>query len=125
MTALVGAWRLGLRHLGVRRSVRLARLTAQPFERAGCKAEPVLLARAERGAWRASRLVPGAACLHRALAVRLWLAWHGQASQVVVGFRQRGEVQGHAWLEVGEQRLFAGELETYPSVLSEQTLLGE
>lgn len=51
-------------------------------------------------AHRASRLVPGARCMHRALAGRVWLARRGVASEIVVGFRKRGVLEGHAWLEV-------------------------
>ena len=49
---------------------------------------------------RASRLIPGAECLHRALAGRVWLARRGVDAQIVVGFRKRGVIQGHAWLEI-------------------------
>src|SRR5690554_7847945 len=54
-------------------------------------------------AHRASRLVPGAQCLQRALAGRVWLARRGIASEIVVGFRKRGLLEGHAWLEVMNQ----------------------
>lgn len=67
---------------------------------------------AELLAHRASRLVPGARCLHRALAARVWLARRGVDAQVVVGFRKRGAIEGHAWLEIqapdGPQTLFRG-----------------
>jgi len=55
---------------------------------------------AERAAERASRLVPGARCLHRALASRVWLARRGVRSGLVVGFRRDGALEGHAWLEL-------------------------
>ncbi len=55
---------------------------------------------AELLAHRASRFVPGARCLHRALASRVWLARRGVDAQIVVGFRNRGALEGHAWLEV-------------------------
>jgi len=55
---------------------------------------------AMRAAGRASRLVPGAACLHRALATRLWLARRGIPAEIIVGFRDDGGLEGHAWLEV-------------------------
>lgn len=55
---------------------------------------------AKRAAGRASRLVPGAACLHRALAARVWLARRGIEAEIVVGFRKEGALEGHAWLEV-------------------------
>lgn len=49
---------------------------------------------------RASKLVPGTSCMHRALACRLWFARRGVNAQIVVGFRKRGALEGHAWLEV-------------------------
>lgn len=58
------------------------------------------LERARLTAHRASRLIPGARCLQRALASRVWLARRGIESEVVVGFRMSGELEGHAWLEV-------------------------
>ncbi|WP_168210748.1 lasso peptide biosynthesis B2 protein [Persicimonas caeni] len=61
---------------------------------------------------RASRLVPGAQCLQRALASRVWLARRGIDAQIVVGFRKRGTLEGHAWLELqlsgGPSTLFKG-----------------
>jgi hypothetical protein len=62
------------------------------------------LEEAEPAARRASRLVPGARCLHRALAARVWLARRGVCSSLVVGFRENGGLEGHAWLEVGGVR---------------------
>ena len=63
-------------------------------------------------AHRASRLIPGAKCLHRALAARVWLARRGVDAQIVVGFRKRGVIEGHAWLELqtpdGPRTLFKG-----------------
>src|SRR5690554_3400663 len=63
-------------------------------------------------AHRASRVVPGARCMHRALAGRVWLARRGIASKIVVGFRKRGVLEGHAWLEIqapdGPFELFKG-----------------
>jgi hypothetical protein len=63
-------------------------------------------------AHRASRLVPGAKCMHRALAGRVWLARRGIEAQIVVGFRKRGAIEGHAWLELqtqdGPKTLFKG-----------------
>lgn len=63
-------------------------------------------------AHRASRLVPGAKCLQRAIAGRVWLARRGIDAQIVVGFRKRGAIEGHAWLELqspdGPNTLFRG-----------------
>lgn len=68
-------------------------------------------------ALRASRLVPGAACMHRALACRVWLARRGVDAQIVVGFRKRGAIEGHAWLEVstpdGPRLLFKADGDDY------------
>ena len=55
---------------------------------------------AERASERASRLVPGAVCLHRALAARVWLARRGVPTSLVVGFRRDDTLEGHAWLDV-------------------------
>lgn len=63
------------------------------------------LERARLTAHRASRLVPGAECLQRALASRVWLARRGVDSEVVVGFRMSGELEGHAWLEIRDGSL--------------------
>jgi hypothetical protein len=72
---------------------------------------------AELLANRASRLVPGAKCMHRALAGRVWLARRGIAAQIVVGFRKRGTIEGHAWLELqtpeGTQTLFNADEDGY------------
>ena len=63
------------------------------------------LERARLTAHRASRLVPGAECLQRALASRVFLARRGVDSEVVVGFRMSGELEGHAWLEIRDGAL--------------------
>lgn len=80
-------------------------------------AEDEIARLAELLAARASRLVPGAACLHRALASRVWLARRGVQAQIVVGFRKRGVIEGHAWLEVstpdGPLVLFRGPADDY------------
>ncbi|MFW5967482.1 MAG: lasso peptide biosynthesis B2 protein [Persicimonas sp.] len=72
---------------------------------------------AELLAHRASRLVPGAECLHRALACRVWLARRGIDAEIVVGFRKRGAIEGHAWLEVdtpdGPRTMFKGDEDGY------------
>lgn len=58
------------------------------------------LARGRALAYRWSRVVPDATCLHRALATRVWLAGFGIESRIVVGFRREEALAGHAWLEV-------------------------
>lgn len=47
-----------------------------------------------------SRYVPGALCLHRAAAGRVWLATSGISSRIVIGVHRGASWQGHAWLEV-------------------------
>lgn len=78
----------------------------------GAKANADAIEISELLAHRASRFVPGAQCLQRALAARVWLARRGVASEIVVGFRKRGVLEGHAWLEVkapgGAIALFKG-----------------
>ncbi len=54
---------------------------------------------ARRSAQSLSQWIPGARCLHRALASRIWLARRGIEAEVVVGFQRREQLQGHAWLE--------------------------
>ncbi|MFP4600464.1 MAG: lasso peptide biosynthesis B2 protein [Persicimonas sp.] len=72
---------------------------------------------AELLAHRASRLVPGARCLHRALACRVWLARRGIDATIVVGFRKRGALEGHAWLEIvtpgGSRTMFKSDGDDY------------
>lgn len=72
---------------------------------------------AELLAARASKLVPGAECLHRALACRVWLARRGVDAEIVVGLRKRGAIEGHAWLEVdtpeGPRTMFKGDDDGY------------
>jgi hypothetical protein len=56
--------------------------------------------RVVRALGRASRLVPGAHCLHRALALQLWLRRRGFAAELCLAVRCNGKaVEGHAWLE--------------------------
>lgn len=76
---------------------RLGHVSHRPLE--------TQLERARLTAHRASRLVPGAQCLQRALASRVWLARRGVASEVIVGFRMSGELEGHAWLEIRDGSL--------------------
>ena len=88
------------------RLVGVAASIAQQWPARSCVAAPSAeainetAALSELLAHRASRLVPGAQCLQRALAGRVWLARRGIASEIVVGFRKRGLLEGHAWLEV-------------------------
>ncbi len=78
---------------------------------------------------RASKLVPGSECMHRALATRLWLARRGVDSQIVVGFRKRGAIEGHAWLEVvlanGQlEDVYRSEADGYSRSLDESDMVG-
>ncbi|MBA2665058.1 MAG: lasso peptide biosynthesis B2 protein [Bradymonadaceae bacterium] len=77
---------------------------------------------------RASRLVPGTSCMHRAVAARLWLARRGIAGRIVIGFRKRGWLEGHAWLEISTDTdpiyLFKSESDGYSRSLDEDELVG-
>ena len=70
----------------------LAHMTPRPLQEQ--------IERARRTAYRASNLVPGARCLQRALAKRIWLARRNVDSEVVFSLRKSGDIEGHAWLEV-------------------------
>jgi hypothetical protein len=49
---------------------------------------------------RAARRVPRARCLHRALALLLWLRRRGVAADLRIGVRSTGAaLEGHAWVE--------------------------
>jgi hypothetical protein len=71
----------------------------------------------KKAAYRSSKGVPGAACLHRAVASQVWLALAGVSSEVMIGFRKRAKLEGHAWLEVdtvsGRVLLFASDEDGY------------
>ena len=56
----------------------------------------------ERALRRASRFVPGATCIHRAVAARRMLKRRGVDARVVIGLRGGDELAGHAWVEIGE-----------------------
>jgi hypothetical protein len=49
---------------------------------------------------RAARLLPRARCLHRALALLLWLRRRGVVADLRIGVRSTGAaLEGHAWVE--------------------------
>ena len=103
--AEMGIYVLGFRGLALMRPigalVRVAnRLADQIGRDRANKSVESTVGLAKRAAGRASKLVPGAACLHRALAARVWLARRGIPAEIVVGFRNDGGLEGHAWLEV-------------------------
>lgn len=86
-----------------------ARAESGWVERGLPEAERRELARLAEGyAGRASSYLPGTRCLHRALAAQIWLARRGIDSEVVVGLRRSGDLEGHAWLEWdrGRETLF-------------------
>ncbi len=64
------------------------------------EADDEKLAHLERWSNRISNRIPGSHCLHRAVGLNLLLGFEGIASEVVVGFRKRDTIEGHAWLEV-------------------------
>lgn len=110
--AVVGGVRLGLSLLPasrvLRRAEKLGRVRESGRRAGGDGLTP------DRIAWgvrTASRLVPGASCLTRALAARVLLGRYGHASRVVIGVaREGGEFGAHAWTEV-EGRAVIGERE--------------
>jgi len=56
--------------------------------------------RRARALRRASRMVPGAHCLARALALRWWMRGLGQNAVVVIGVRRAARgIASHAWVE--------------------------
>lgn len=57
--------------------------------------------------YRASRLMPKATCIHRALALKAILDGRRVSSRIVIGLRKRSDViEGHAWVEAaGTQSL--------------------
>ena len=83
---------------------------------------------AARAVGRVSRLIPGVRCLHRALACRVWFARRGVRSEVVVGFRKRGAIEGHAWLEIhapdGPLLMFHSEEDGYKESFREHARTG-
>jgi hypothetical protein len=105
-----------------------ARLRAQNIEklrgwatRAGNGATAV-----DRLAWAvevASRRMPGATCLCRALALQRLLAKNGHGSELRVGVgRNNGRFAAHAWLAHGGQVLIgASQLEKYELLVTFQT----
>jgi hypothetical protein len=62
----------------------------------------------------ASRYVPGATCLSKALAARILLAEYGYRSNLGIGVaRNNGRLKAHAWLEDGDRILIGGNLDNY------------
>jgi len=106
----LGLWLLPLK--AVRRG--LSRV-AHASPTSACNDEGYL----DQAAWAvtvASRYVPQATCLTRALAAQALLAWNGYASVLRIGFarEQRGPLEGHAWLESqGRVVLGGGELSRF------------
>jgi len=64
----------------------------------------------------ASRYVPGATCLTRALALQIWLGRRGQAAELRFGVARGAEapLDAHAWLEsAGRILIGAAEVPRY------------
>jgi hypothetical protein len=80
------------------------------------------LARGRALAYRWSKFVPGANCVDRAVATRVWLAGFRIDSRIVLGFRRRNGLEGHAWLEVeltdAVTLLFVGDDDGYEVALT-------
>jgi hypothetical protein len=128
--ALIALARWGAPRWGVGRTVRLATELASkvpPGRRTLRTRETGLTDRLELAriaAFRASRFIPGANCLHRAFAVRVWLATQGVEAAIVLGFRKREDLEGHAWLEIPTAtgrvlRLFCTDEDGYTKVVDE------
>lgn len=51
---------------------------------------------------RVSRLIPGAHCLARALALRWWMRHHQRPAALAIGVRkdEQGKLHAHAWVEL-------------------------
>ena len=62
-----------------------------------------MVRRCERALRRMNRFVPGATCIHRALAAQRMLLRRRASCRIVIGLR-RGtqDVEGHAWVEAGD-----------------------
>lgn len=101
MLLMVGVFRAASAGMPIRELVRFAASLAEwlPPTMAG-SGRRRSLRRAEPWARRASEFIPGATCLHRSLASRVWLARRGIPTRLVVGFRRDGGLEGHAWLEI-------------------------
>ena len=119
MCALMALARLLSFRLGVQQLSLLSNRSARLWPRRRLSEERTaeLIEICRRGAYRASRLVPGAACLHRAVASQVWLALCGIRSEVMIGFRKRARLEGHAWLEIetdgGRVLLFTSDEDGY------------
>lgn len=101
MGGLLGGARLAVHRAKVQDVVRWSERAADLLRCTAVVPEkPDTLMRGRALAYRWSAVVPGATCLHRALATRVWLAAVGIDSRVVLGFRKRPHFEGHAWLEV-------------------------
>lgn len=128
MLTYVGVARALAQSMPVRRLIPLAGRAGDSLHRLWPAAMGAheAIAQAERTAHRASRLVPGAACMHRALAARVFLARRGVASELVVGLRKTGALEGHAWLEVevdgGHTALFVTEEAGYRESFRESSV---
>jgi hypothetical protein len=109
----VTAVRLGLSLLSYRALRRWL-----PKAASGTAASETAARRIVWGVDRASRLVPGATCLVRAVAAQAILARAGYHSQVRIGVNsdERGNFIAHAWLIGGDRVLLGGaphELDRY------------
>ncbi len=134
MGLLVASARVLTSFMGIKEIVSLCHRTAETMPgfvvRETSKSEvEAMVGRGKILAGRASKLVPGSACMHRAIATRLWLARRGVDSQIVIGFRKRGAIEGHAWLEVvmGNGQLedvYRSEADGYSRSMDEGDLVG-
>jgi hypothetical protein len=116
---LVLAIRIGLWVLPVRMVARTlgSFVSRKPAE----TLDPSLADRVARGVTQAGRVVPGATCLIRALAVQVLLERHGFPARLHIGVVRDGRqaVRGHAWVETGGKVVMGGpDLSTYVPLAS-------
>ena len=107
---LLGAIRLGLKLLPFQTVRRF--VVRMPEPTGTCQETDS--AYIDKVAWAvtvASRLIPGARCLERALAARVLLGWRGYPVCLRVGVakNEKGQLLSHAWLEI-EGRVAIGRL---------------
>jgi hypothetical protein len=112
-TLLLAAMRLSLRVLPLRALQRLSGSLSSDGEARHDAVSPERIAWAVGGG---SRVMPGATCLTRALAIQILLERRGYRTELRVGLARtrNGEIEGHAWVEAGDKVVGAeGDLAPY------------
>jgi hypothetical protein len=76
------------------------RRTVGPLHELPSERELIRAQHMARALRRVARFVPRTRCLHRALALLLWLRRQGVVADLRMGVRSSGEaIEGHAWVE--------------------------